>query len=200
LLPFGFFWSFTTYSTAIQGGVMAKPVITNFAVRKLTNSNGELDQAKRLWKTPEFIATDDFWHATFDVDGVKREAGIRLGRRVDVAEDLDGIDINLRINEAEFDADNLIPESDVADIVRAVQEKFLGLAGLDASGRPMTNEGKFQCPALVDSSPHGQCIRVEGHPGEHVTATSAQGGYSCPRCKKLFASIEALDAHVPCLA
>ncbi len=59
---------------------------------------------------------------------------------------------------------------------------------------------KFQCTVLVDSSPSGQCIRVEGHPSEHVTPRSAQGGYCCPRCKKLFASLDAFDTHVPCSA
>jgi hypothetical protein len=57
----------------------------------------------------------------------------------------------------------------------------------------------FQCTVLVDSSPQGQCIRVEGHPGEHVTPRPAQGGgYSCPACNKLYASIEASETHVPC--
>jgi hypothetical protein len=64
----------------------------------------------------------------------------------------------------------------------------------------MAHEGKFQCPALVNSSPHGQCIRVEGHEGDHLAATSAQGGFGCPNCKKLFATIDDLDAHVPCPA
>ena len=35
---------------------------------------------------------------------------------------------------------------------------------------------KFQCTALVDSSPQGQCILVEGHAGAHVTPKPAKGG------------------------
>jgi len=58
----------------------------------------------------------------------------------------------------------------------------------------------FQCTVLVDSSPQGQCIRVEGHPGEHVAAKSVLGGYACPRCNTLFTSMEAFDSHVPCSA
>jgi hypothetical protein len=59
---------------------------------------------------------------------------------------------------------------------------------------------KSQCPVLVEFNPSGQCIRVEGHPGEHLAPGSAQGGYSCPRCKKLFESLDAFDSHVPCSA
>ncbi len=60
---------------------------------------------------------------------------------------------------------------------------------------------KFQCTALVDSSPQGQCILVEGHAGAHVTPKPAKGGgYSCPSCNKLYATIESFETHVPCEA
>jgi hypothetical protein len=57
---------------------------------------------------------------------------------------------------------------------------------------------KFQCTALVDSSPQGQCIRVEGHSGAHTTPRQAQGGYLCPACNKVWAAIESFETHVPC--
>jgi len=62
----------------------------------------------------------------------------------------------------------------------------------------MVTGEKFQCPARVNSSPQGRCVRVEGHPGEHVATTSAQGGFRCPNCNRVFAAIHELDAHVPC--
>jgi hypothetical protein len=57
----------------------------------------------------------------------------------------------------------------------------------------------FQCTALVDSSPHGQCILVEGHQGQHVTPRPAKGGgYSCPACNKVWATMDSFETHVPC--
>jgi hypothetical protein len=100
-------------------------VIKNFTVRKLDNTLGELDLAKKKFASPEFISTNEVWLASFEVDGVKREAGIRRGRRVDVAEDMDMIDVQLRVNEQEFDADTFIPESQVAEITKAVYAEFL---------------------------------------------------------------------------
>ena len=93
-------------------------ILTNFVVRKLDNSHGELDVAKKKWASPEFISSDDLWLASFEIDGVKREAGIRRGRRVDVADDMEQIDVQLRVGEEEFDADSFISESDVAESQR----------------------------------------------------------------------------------
>jgi hypothetical protein len=99
--------------------------LTNFTVRKLTNAHGELALAKEKFASKEFISSDDIWLASFEVDGVKREAGVRRGRRIDVAEDTDMVDVQLRVGEAEFDADTFIPESQVAEITKAVYEEFL---------------------------------------------------------------------------
>jgi hypothetical protein len=99
--------------------------ITNFTVRKLNNTYGELALAKEKFKSPGFISTDDVWIASFEIDGMKREAGIRRGRRTDVAEDVDMVDVQLRVGEVEFDADTFIPESQVAEITRAVYDEFL---------------------------------------------------------------------------
>ena len=63
----------------------------------------------------------------------------------------------------------------------------------------MAKSEKFQCPAVVNPSPHGRCVRVEGHPGEHVASTSAQGGFNCPNCNRVFGTMPELDAHVPCV-
>lgn len=62
--------------------------------------------------------------ATFEIDGQKHQAGIRRGRRVDVADDTDQINVQLRVREDAFDVDTFIPEAKVADIVKAVSEKF----------------------------------------------------------------------------
>jgi hypothetical protein len=35
---------------------------------------------------------------------------------------------------------------------------------------------KVQCVVLVDSSPQGRCILVEGHQGEHLTPRPTKGG------------------------
>lgn len=96
--------------------------LTKFTVRKLTSDEGQL--AKTLWASGEFVPTDEYWLAEFEVDGTKRQAGIRRGRRHDVAKDMDQIDVQLRVNEDEFDRDTFIPEAQVADIVKAVGEEF----------------------------------------------------------------------------
>ena len=100
-------------------------VITNFLVRKLDDTHGELATAKKMWANPEFIPSDEFWLATFEVESQKYQAGIRRGRRTDVAEDIPQIDVQLRVPEEAFDADSFIPESDVADITKAVGEEFV---------------------------------------------------------------------------
>ena len=98
-------------------------VLTNFAVRKLTPA--ELELAKGLWADGEFLPTDEYWLAEFEIGGLKRQAGIRWGRRVDVAADMQQFDVQLRINQEELDEDiPLIAEAQVADIVKAVAEEF----------------------------------------------------------------------------
>lgn len=97
--------------------------ISNFAVRRLTPA--EIELAKELWADKEFLPTNEYWLADFEIDGIKRQAGIRRGRRHDVAEDIDQFDVQLRINQEELDEDRpLIAEAQVADIVRAVGEEF----------------------------------------------------------------------------
>src|SRR5258708_33436646 len=98
-------------------------VLTNVAMRRLTPEEREV--AKGLWADAEFLPTDEYWLADFEVDGLKRQAGIRRGRRVDVAEDMEQTDVQLRINQEELDEDiPLIPEAQVADIVKAVSQEF----------------------------------------------------------------------------
>jgi len=103
-------------------------VLKNLTVRRLNNTLGELDLAKKKFASPEFIpTTDDLWVVSFEVEGegLKREAGIRRGRRIDVAEGTDMIDIQLRVAEEEFEADTFIPESNVAEITKAVSAEFI---------------------------------------------------------------------------
>jgi|HubBroStandDraft_4_1064222.scaffolds.fasta_scaffold167904_2 hypothetical protein len=100
-------------------------LITNFVVRKLDNTSGKLDAAKKVWANKDFIPSGDYWVAAFDVDGEKRYAGVCRGRRVDVADNVDQFDFQLRVNEEEFDADVFIPESEAAEILKAVSEEFM---------------------------------------------------------------------------
>ncbi|SRR5260370_39441700 len=107
--------------------------LSNFSFRKLDNTHGELDKAKEKLASPEFISSNDIWIASFDFEGTKHEAAIRRGRRTDVAEDTDQIDIQLRVSEQEFDSDTFIPESRVAEITAAVGDEFIR-RGLWAGG------------------------------------------------------------------
>jgi hypothetical protein len=101
-------------------------LIKNFVVTKLDNTRGALDLAKRLWATnKDFIPSDDYWLATFEIDGVKHQAGIRRGRRIDVADDISQIDVQLRVPEESFDADAFMPETEANEIVVAVGAEFL---------------------------------------------------------------------------
>jgi hypothetical protein len=98
-------------------------IVDNFVVRRLTAAEREL--AKSLWGNEDFVPTDDYWLATFEVDGVRREAGIRAGKRADVGKNHPLMaDVQLRVNESEFDADKFISESQVAEVTKLVGEKF----------------------------------------------------------------------------
>jgi hypothetical protein len=100
-------------------------VITNFRVKKLRS--GDIERAKVQWASSEFISSDDLWIASFDMDGETHHAGLRLGRRPDVAEDIEQLDILLRVREEAFDADKFIPEWDVGGITQAVYDEFMKL-------------------------------------------------------------------------
>ena len=98
-------------------------VMTNFTVRRLTPA--EVLVAKREWDGNGFIATGEYWLAEFQIDGLKRRAGIMRGRRPDVAHDIDQFDIQLRINQEELDEDTpAIPEAQVAEILRIVDAEW----------------------------------------------------------------------------
>jgi hypothetical protein len=96
--------------------------ITNLTVRRLTPE--EFEMAKTAWVTDGFVPANDYWLATFDVDGQTHEAGLRKGRRLDVSSDTQQIDVQLRVLESAFDADSFLPEAQAADIVRAVIAEF----------------------------------------------------------------------------
>ncbi len=96
--------------------------ITNLTVRRLTPE--ELGMAKKTWASKEFNPTEDYWLATFEVGGEMHVAGLRKGRRLDVADDIQQIDIQLRVSDSAFDADKFMPEARAADILRAVSEEL----------------------------------------------------------------------------
>ena len=81
--------------------------------------------AKKEWANRNLFPSDDYWVAAFEADGQMRYAGVSKGKRVNVAEDTTQFDFHLRVNEAEFDADTLIPESQAAEILKAVSEEFM---------------------------------------------------------------------------
>jgi hypothetical protein len=56
----------------------------------------------------------------------------------------------------------------------------------------------FQCTEFVAANQ--QCIRFEGHSGEHSAGPkpSSASVCDCPVCGKRFASVKDFDAHVPC--
>jgi hypothetical protein len=99
--------------------------IKNFTVKKLDNTKGELDLARKKWADSEFIPSDEYWLATFEMDGEKHHAGIRRGRRVDVANDIVQFNVQLNVREDAFGADTFLSEGEVADITKAVSDEFL---------------------------------------------------------------------------
>jgi hypothetical protein len=97
-------------------------LLSNFTVRRLTQQ--EFVLAKKTWASDDFLPTEPYWLAAFEIDGQPYLAGLRSGRRKDVAEDVRQIDIQLRIPDAAFDEDSFIPEAQVAAILRAVNDKL----------------------------------------------------------------------------
>jgi hypothetical protein len=98
-------------------------VITNFVVRRLTSAEQGL--AQKLWASGEFLPTGEYWLAEFEINGLKRQAGIRRGRRADVAQNMDQFDIQLRVNQEELDEDvPLIAEAQAANILTIVRAEW----------------------------------------------------------------------------
>src|SRR5271170_1600298 len=98
-------------------------IITNFVVRRLTPA--EIELAKTLWENEEFVPSGEYWLADFEIDGLKRQAGIRSGRRSDVSKDMEQFDIQLRVNQNELDEDvPLIPEAQAADVLTVVSAEW----------------------------------------------------------------------------
>jgi hypothetical protein len=101
-------------------------VLNDFAVRKLTAD--EVRANKENWdradKENHFIPTDDYWVATFELDGERHSAGIRHGRRTDVAAGTVQLDVQLFISDETFEADTFMPEARAADILRVVGAEF----------------------------------------------------------------------------
>jgi hypothetical protein len=100
-------------------------VLTNFQLFEITETKRRDDLNGKLANPGEFVQTrPNVWIASFDVDGVPYHAGIRLGHRIDVAEDIEQYDVQLRVRDEEFDSDSFIPEASVADITKLVGEQF----------------------------------------------------------------------------
>jgi len=99
--------------------------LTNFSIKEITDTakrDGLLGYMKR--DRPDFVQTDErVWMASFKVDGLQRVAAIRAGHASDVAEDIQQLDIHLRVNEEEFDNDKFIPEASAADILALISKE-----------------------------------------------------------------------------
>ena len=103
--------------------------ITNFRLHKLSREHSDALKEK-LANPGEFTPSEDnAYIAEFEVDGVPYHAGIRLGRRTDVAEDIEQYDAQLRIRDESWETDSFIPEWTVADILKLLRpmiDKELG--------------------------------------------------------------------------
>lgn len=99
--------------------------LADFSIKEITDVakrdelNGHLKRER-----PGFVQTDKrVWMAAFKVDGLQRVAAIRVGHANDVAGDIIQLDIQLRVNEEEFDNDSFIPEASAADILALVSKE-----------------------------------------------------------------------------
>jgi hypothetical protein len=100
--------------------------LTNFRLVEITEPS-KRDELNAVMKREDgaFAQTSaNVWIASFEADGIPRHEAIRLGRRPDTADDLKGYQVQLRVEEAEFEADTFIPEATVADIVKLVGDEF----------------------------------------------------------------------------
>ena len=99
--------------------------LTDFFIKEVTDTakRDELnDHLKR--ERPQFVQTDErVWMAVFKIDGLQRVAAIRVGHANEVAADIIQLDIQLRVNEQEFDNDSFIPEASAADILVLVSKE-----------------------------------------------------------------------------
>ena len=64
----------------------------------------------------------------------------------------------------------------------------------------MANEGKVQCPTMVNFN--RRCIRAQAHPGSCGGGLKSPrvGIYECGFCHATFPLLEGFDAHAPCPA
>jgi hypothetical protein len=99
--------------------------LDNFEIVKLDDTDGALTAAKKLWADSDFVPDDkNYWLATFTVGKLRYQAGIRLGHRRDVAANMLQCDTQLRVPEEKFGEDGFIPEAEVAEITKAVSDRF----------------------------------------------------------------------------
>ncbi len=96
--------------------------LTDFSIKEITDT-AKRDEIVGYMKRdrPKFVQTDErVWMASFKIDGLQRVASIRAGHDHDVNPSIIQLDMHLRVNEAEFDTDNFIPEAEAGEILALV--------------------------------------------------------------------------------
>lgn len=100
--------------------------LTDFSITEVVDPKKRNELNGYLFRErPAFIQTDPrVWLASFKIDGEQRVVAVRIGHAQDVAADIIQLDIQLRVNEEEFDNDSFIPEASAAGILALVSKEI----------------------------------------------------------------------------
>jgi hypothetical protein len=100
-------------------------VLTNFKLHEITDAKLRDELNGKLAIDNEFTQSKpNVWIADFEADGVRYQAGIRLGHRHDVASDIEQFDVQLRIRDEDFDSDTFLSTWKIWEITKLVGEEF----------------------------------------------------------------------------
>jgi hypothetical protein len=100
--------------------------LKNFNLHEITDTKLRDELNGKLAIDKEFTQTKpNVWIADFEAEGVRYQAGIRLGHRHDVAPAIEQADIQLRVRDEDFDNDTFLSVSKIQEISKLVGEEFL---------------------------------------------------------------------------
>jgi hypothetical protein len=100
-------------------------VLTNFTLHEITDAKLRDELNGKLAIDDEFTQTKpNVWIADFEADGVRYQAGIRVGHRHDVAPDIEQSDVQLRIRDDDFDNDAFLSTWRIWEITKLVSQEF----------------------------------------------------------------------------